>query len=598
VSEVTTAFQPSRIQARVARRDKTPPSRARQDFRAVFGADAQITLESPSWVVPVGLSGGATVGWDPEGRVGVVLHGELHGEVEASADALARRFRSRGDGLFPSLNGSYALLLVDRDADRVAIVTDRVASRRLFWSRDAGGGWITTRLADQPTARQELDPVAVAWYLANHACYNQRTPFAGVRYLARGHAHDVTPQGLRSTEYWSHLVREPQVPPDPARLEVELADRLVAAVQRRVEGPHDVILSLSGGWDSTAIAVILGEVLGTRDVRSFSYVADASHAKPNDLRREAREKDAHVAAATARRLGLSHRIIHSYAGPLLDHLRLNAALGEGVAPAASEATIWPRLGPELQAAREPVLLVGDQYFGRPTPDAHPDMDAVWAYLFYAGLVIPPWVSHHLPGSLLRTMRAGLEADTHEILSRQPATTDLNCLLDHLNFDHRVLNVILPWRERVAGSFVQVRNPWLDSDVLDFMVSQGMEPRRGKKAFLGAVARLAPGFREFRPATRDAYHPDRAALLRNDQGPLRDWIHASTSRLDEMVPPAFGLALLDGVVDPGSMPWSLPRLWSALRRRATLLPWVAASAKPIYAPNLFMRWATLRMALEP
>jgi hypothetical protein len=66
----------------------------------------------------------------------------------------------------------------------------------------------------------------------------------------------------------------------------------------------------------------------------------------------------------------------------------------------------------------------------------------------------------------------------------------------------------------------------------------------------------------------------------------------------MVPPAFGLALLDGVVDPGSMPWSLPRLWSALRRRATLLPWVAASAKPIYAPNLFMRWATLRMALEP
>jgi hypothetical protein len=529
--------------------------------------------------------------------VGVVLHGEIHTDEGASAEAVAGRFRSLGDGLFPSLNGSYALLVMDRDADRVIIVTDRVASRRLFWSRDRGGGWLTMRLRDQPTARRDLDPVAVAWYLANHACYNHRTPFAGVRYLARGHAHDMTPRGLLCTEYWSHLVREPRVPPDPARVEMELAERLVAAVRRRTQGHRDVLLSLSGGLDSTAIALILGQVLKTRDVQAFSYVAHPSHAKANDLERDARDKDAHVAAATARRLGFSHRIVDSYAGPLLDHLRLNATLGEGVAPAVSEATIWPRLEAELQAARDPVLLVGDQYFGRPTRDAHPDMEAVWKYLFYTGLVIPPWASRYLPGPLLRTMRAGLEADVREILSRQPDTPDLNCLLDHLNFDHRVLNVILPWRERVAGSFMQVRNPWLDSDVLDFMVSQGMAPRRGKEAFVGAVARLTPDFREFRRASRDAYHPDRAALLRSDQGPLRDWIGNSTSRLDEVVPPTFGLALLDGVANPGAIPWSVPRLWSAVRRRATRVPWVTAPAKPIYAPNLFMRWATLRMALE-
>ncbi len=159
-------------------------------------------------------------------------------------------------------------------------------------------------------------------------------------------------------------------------------------------------------------------------------------------------------------------------------------------------------------------------------------------------------------------------------------------------------MILPWRERIAGSFIRVRNPWLDSEVLDFMVTHGMGARRGKKAFLGAVTRLSPWFGGFERATRDAYHPDRAKLMRDNRGPLRDWIQSSRSRLDEEVPPTFGVALLEGVADPGSVPWSIPRLWSAARRRATRLPWVTPPAKAIYAPDLFIRWATLRMALEP
>ena len=378
----------------------------------------------------------------------------------------------------------------------------------------------------------------------------------------------------------------------------ELAELLVPAVRRRVGGPEDLFLSLSGGLDSTGIAVILAEVLGIRDVRTFSYIASQTYGKPNDLVRGDEEKDAFVAARTAEELGFSHEVVDSYEGDLLAHMGLNATLSEGVCQAASEITMWSGLQPKFGEAAHPVLLVGDEYFGLSETEPRDSMAAVWRYLVYNGYVLPDTVRGHVSAPMLRTMQEGLDADRREIEARVSGSRDLNRVQDQLNFQHRKMNVIFPWRERYAARFVNVRAPWLDSEVLDWAVSRGTPGRPGKQTFKDALGLLSTGFMgHFRRSHRDAYHPDRSALIRSAAPELRSWIEGSSSRLDDLIAPGFGRALIESIVAPGSVPWTAARVRSALGRRvASVVPGLGARPRPIHSATLFYRWAILRMAL--
>ena len=566
------------------------------DAGAERPADAVLT--TATWTVRLALDGGARVGWDPDERVAVVLHGEVHDDAGETAEALAARYRAEGDGLFRSLNGSYALLIVDRDQDRVVAVTDRVASRRLFWSRRGRTHWISSDLAGQPTDGRDLDAVAVAWVLASGACYHGRTPYEGVRVLGNGCAHELLEAGVGSIEYWSSLIQEQSAPAAPEVLAGELAELLVPAVRRRVSGPDDLFFSLSGGLDSTGIAVILAEVLGVREMRTFSYIVGEAHGKENDLARDDGEKDAFVAARTAETLGFSHEVVDSYEGDLLAHMRLNAALSEGVCHPASEITMWSGLARAFATASDPVLLVGDEYFGTSEVDPRKSMADVWRYLVFNGFALPDAVRGRISSAVLRAMQEGLDADRHEIEARVAGSRDLNRVQDQMNFQHRKMNVIFPWRERYAARHVNVRAPWLDSAVLDWAVSRGAPGRPGKQAFKDALGVLSTGFmRDFQRAHRDAYHPQRSALIRSAAPELRSWLSGSSSRLDELIPPDFGGALLESIVDPGGVPWTAARARSALGRRvASLVPGLGARRRPIHSATLFYRWAILRMAL--
>jgi hypothetical protein len=72
---------------------------------------------------------------------------------------------------------------------------------------------------------------------------------------------------------------------------------------------------------------------------------------------------------------------------------------------------------------------------------------------------------------------------------------------------------------------------------------------------------------------------------------------TTSRLDDLIPPSFGLALLDEVQQIPTLRrrWhnGVRRVKGRLRRARILREPLPATA----AHNVFRHWATLRMALE-
>lgn len=584
------------LRAFCARRDATGPEAALAAFRRAYGGDPDATLESGGWIVLVGMDGSTHAGADADGRVQLVLHGEIHDPFGESADALARRYRVRGKRLFSDLNGSHALIVLDRDSERLMVVTDRVSTRRIFWSRGDGGHYFTSDLNAQPLEGRALDPVGIAWCLTNGACHAERTLYEGVEVLRNAHIHEVTAEGLSSRPYWSHWIVEPDGPVDHEALVAGMAERLEAAVARRATG--DLFLSLSGGYDSTAIACILVETLGIRDVETFSYVAPDRYAKARDRTLPLAEKDAGLAARTAGILGLEHRILDRSDGDFLGGLRRGAARSEGVATSESDDNHWVEMAPRFAAASRPALLVGSEYLGPTLHDVPGSVDEIWTEVHFRPLVLPPGTESLLPDGLLDAMVRGVEEDKARVVDRQAPGLDLRRLKDQMVLDHRVIHAILPWRERHAAIHAAVRYPYHDAEVLDWVTRVPFELRLGKRLFLEAARRLSPTFRAFERTEREGSRLDRARQMRDHEAAIRTWLAGSKSRFDDLVPLAFTTEVFERVLDPsrarGSRSWAVR---AAAARAAKLLPWVDAPARAPASSSLFSRLAALRMALE-
>jgi asparagine synthase (glutamine-hydrolysing) len=577
----------SRVEALCAWRLADGNEGALREFQRCHGRAPDATLDSRGWRLLLGLSRHTALGHDPTERVVVVLHGELLNEEGTSPEWVAEQYLRRGESLFPELNGSFALILLDRAEDRLFVIPDRSGSRRLFHSRGSAGHHVTSDLRAQPTDHRPLDILGVGWFLATGIPFDGRTPYEGIRVLPRAHVHELRPDGMESREYWSHGIREPDGPVDEGRLSAGLQELMVQAVRRCADPERDLYLSLSGGYDSIGIASVLGQTLGRKDVRTYSYVH-------GDVRPGL---DAFVAEQVAAELGFAHRSVQSYRGDLLSHLRTNAEMTEAGAMAAYEVDMWQELGPELAAANAPIVLVGEERMGYSGSMTVETVNQLWQRARFKELYLPPTVSRSFPSGLLQRINEAIHEEVRSIIERQPGSHALNVIRFQIGFDQRIVHQLLPWRERYIGAHATVRNPWLDADVLDFMADVPNRLLIGKTLYRRALAELAPNMAAIPKAEREGYRADWRAEIRSHADDLAQWINASDSRLDELIPPSFGLALLDEVLEAPS----LRRTWYGvvrrvewrLRRAGVLparLPWTAPH-------NVFREWAILRMALE-
>ncbi len=577
--------EPSRFAARCVHRS----SERRLPPHGIGTGPSGRVLRSVSWEVHLDLGGSASCGSDSSGRVTVALHGETLGATRAGPAFIAEGIRSEGSGFVERLTGSFALLVLDEDADRLYAVTDRVRSRRVFASGEDGTYWLSSDLAGQPTGPHALDPVGVAWFVANKAYFLGRTMFDGIRILDRSRVHELTERGIQGREYWVYQPGDASAEGDEVELSLELERLLVGGVERAVQGGPELFLSLSAGFDSRAIAGVLARRVDAPRVRCFSYGPGSAPSGP--------ETD--IARWTAGLLGYPHRTLTAYRGSLPDHLRTNAQWTEGMTRPADELDAWRALSTELDLAAHPVILAGDINSGL---DGKPPRseEALRRALRFRALRLPTAVEEVLTVGFRDTVHAGMATDFQEMMTRAaPHADGYESMRQYLTFDQKMINQVLPWRERFAGRFATVRSPWLDRDVLDFMTRVPRYLRADRKLFKDTVTRMFPDVFE-KERVQSLNRPDlRAELIRHAEE-LRRWMATTSSRLDELMPPDFGRRLLDlEATAAGRLQQRGARLRRRGRNRLSRLfgPAATPEAKPLPPSEVFRRWAILRIALE-
>ncbi len=252
-------------------RAMAPLGRDRIDARAVDHA-----------VTHAGALGVARADWEPGGgvleREGIAvaadatlyhradLRRRIGSTAEAAADHASRddpaalilaAYRTLGDACVDALEGDFAFALWDGRRGALLAARDFGGKRALFWSHHGNVLRLASTpgglLAD-PSVPRDADLATVAAVAAGLWAHGPHTGFRAIRELPAGHALRWTPGHAPEVfAFWdppTEILTRRESMDDAA---AELRALLVAATGERLAPSGPTAISLSGGWDSTAV---------------------------------------------------------------------------------------------------------------------------------------------------------------------------------------------------------------------------------------------------------------------------------------------------------------------------------------------------------
>ncbi|MBI4142354.1 asparagine synthase (glutamine-hydrolyzing) [Candidatus Uhrbacteria bacterium] len=222
---------------------------------------------------------------DPETGNWITFNGEIYNyrELRKSLAACGATFRTGSDtevilkayaqygrSCVNHLDGMFACAIWDAATERLLLAVDRIGVKPLYWRHDAAGRFAFASEARSflasGLATRRIDHAAVMSYLALGSVQAPRTILAGVSQLLPAHTlvFDARTGAVSIERYWSPSQRG--VPSSPA----EIASVLASAVARHLVSDVPVGLFLSGGVDSSALAVLAHHVGAGETIESFT----------------------------------------------------------------------------------------------------------------------------------------------------------------------------------------------------------------------------------------------------------------------------------------------------------------------------------------
>ena len=211
-------------------------------------------------------------------RLMLTQNGEVYDYQRLRAELTARgaRFRTKSDselilhlypwlgldGSLPNLRGEFAFALHDRDQDCVHLVRDRFGIKPLYWTEIDGGlvfGSELKVLFAHPAVTRRFDSAGL-YHQLMQTIVPGSTAFAGVHQVKPGHVLTVKRRDGRlhisDRRYWDMPFPHEDArgtPDDEAEYIDGVRERLINAVQLRLEADVPVGCYLSGGIDSCSI---------------------------------------------------------------------------------------------------------------------------------------------------------------------------------------------------------------------------------------------------------------------------------------------------------------------------------------------------------
>jgi asparagine synthase (glutamine-hydrolysing) len=266
------------------------------------------------------------------------------------AAAWIRAFAMHGSEAPRLAGGRFAVVLVDLQAARVQMATDRFGTWPICWAATDVTLHFSDRADTVALPGRQIAPQALFDYLYYHCIPAPRTVFEGVYRLPAGHMA-VWDAGRMQVQAWWQPHFDEQAQPDLAAAKARFMDIVRRSVEREA-GPGTGAF-LSGGTDSSTVAGLLCQAIGG-PADTYSIGFDAAGYDEMDYARTA-----------ARHFGTRHHEYYVTAGDLLEGIPLVAAHYDQPFGNSSAVPAWicARRAREDGRARLLAGDGGDELFG-------------------------------------------------------------------------------------------------------------------------------------------------------------------------------------------------------------------------------------------
>jgi asparagine synthase (glutamine-hydrolysing) len=236
----------------------------------------------------VDVAGGHQPMANEDQSVWVVYNGEIynHGALRPELEARGHRYQTRsdtetilhayeedGERCVERFNGMFAFAVWDRARERILLARDRLGIKPLYYACTEDellfASEIKAILAAR-SVRAAMNRAVVPEFLATRFVSGEETFFTGVKKLLPGRTLSWSPRdGIAIRRYWQLPMRI-----DDSRMSLheraaEVRRRLTAAVRSHLMTDVPLGLFLSGGIDSTALAVLMAPMVGG-PIQTFS----------------------------------------------------------------------------------------------------------------------------------------------------------------------------------------------------------------------------------------------------------------------------------------------------------------------------------------
>jgi asparagine synthetase B (glutamine-hydrolysing) len=415
------------------------------------------------------------------GSILILLGRSWLGTQDIPAAMLLQQFLRDGHIALTHLGGSFGILIWVPQAGTLIVVTDRLATKKIYVWNSGETTLLATELntlLGHPQAPRVIDAIAVEQFLITSHLVDTRSLIREVRVLPPGTITRINRAGIASERYWTPRI----VPANDDGLDKwadRLADSLSPAVRARC-GNTPLLLPLSGGLDSRSVAAFIPP-----DLAASATACAFGHSHCHDVRYGRRI--ARALGASFSRLSIPGNFFRHYLEPVqamcdgevsIEALPMYRLIGIG---RPGQTMLMGFLGDALSGGH----LLGPEQ----TQHSENPLDAVWRRK-YQGMgfseellerVLLPKRYQTIKGSTRALMRQALDDADADTLDEKALIAEL----------HNRQSRYISYFGRMLSSRYRVENPFLDTNVMDTFLAMPLVHRRGQRAYRRMLVRHAP-----------------------------------------------------------------------------------------------------------
>jgi len=419
-----------------------------------------------------------------DGSVILLMHGEIYNDDIVESDQLTYIYKlyHKFDLRFANhLNGSFVIFIIDNIKNRLIIVNDRTGSRPLFYSTDGRALYCAPELKALmllPHIRKKLDVSAVASFLSCGYFLDGVIWVNDVKLLDNATILVFSKEDLKFKKYWSFEFTENPRDLGLRYYQEVLSELITKSVKDRIRTSHKYGILLSGGYDSRGI---LGCVLQTKDCGEIQSI---SWGEKEDIQ----DSDCIIAKRLAERLGVQHTFYKLIPSRLPDHIKDFIYLSDGMTDAYANypesLKIFERIRDELDIE---ILLRGDECFGWLST-------AFDEHTIFQSLGVCQLHRVHEFQSIIKPEKMTVLGDKISQMvnkiSNKTSSSNIHNRKDFFYLDQRLKWYLNPL-SYVKRIDIELRNPYIDNNIFDFMINMPAKYRISKNLYIKTIRDMFP-----------------------------------------------------------------------------------------------------------